>query len=60
MATVQVVYDWPDGGRLNVAIDAKAMNVEALADMRIEAKRLFTEALAALEAVDAEAHVESE
>jgi hypothetical protein len=53
MATVQVVYTWPGGGQLVTTVRASAKNVEALADMRIEAKRLFAESLASLVAVDA-------
>jgi hypothetical protein len=55
MATVQVVYIWPGGGQLVTTVRASAKNVEALADMRIEAKRLFAESLASLVAVDVEA-----
>lgn len=45
MAAVQVVYTWPEGGTLSVLVRAKVRNPEALADMRIEAKRLWHEAL---------------
>lgn len=53
MATVQITYTWPSGGTLSVAIAAKARNVEALADMRIEAERLWAKANAELAVYDA-------
>lgn len=49
MATIICQYTWPEGGTLSVVVKAKVRNVEALADMRIEAKRLWGEAIAALE-----------
>lgn len=52
MATVQVTYTWPQGGTLSVAVQAKARNVEALADMRIEAERLWAKACGELEKYD--------
>jgi len=55
MASVKAVYRWPDGGKLRVKVKAKALNVEALADMRIETKRLFADGLASLVAVDEQA-----
>jgi hypothetical protein len=49
MALVQLSYTWPEGGSFAVTIQAKANNVEALADMRIEAERLWVKGLAELD-----------
>ena len=54
MATVTMQYTWPAGGTLTINVKAKARNVEALADMRIEAERLWAKGLAELVKVDAE------
>ena len=55
MATVSVQYTWPEGGTLTVVVKAKARNVEALGNMRIDAKRLWAESLGELAKVDGEA-----
>ena len=55
MAVVQVQYTWPGGGTLTVAVHAKVNNPEALTQVRIEAKRLWHEALIELEDADTQA-----
>ena len=50
MASVEVTYTWPAGGTLAINVKAKARNVEALADMRIEAERLWAKGLVKVDA----------
>ena len=52
MASVKVTYTWPGGCALKVSIRAKVNNPEALTAMRIEAKRLWHEAMVEMRADD--------
>lgn len=54
MAYVRISYTWPAGGELVVLVNAKARNVEALADMRIEAQRAWRDSCAELGKYDPE------
>ena len=52
MARVKISYLWPEGCALSVEIKAKVNNPEALTSMRIEAKRLWHEAMVEMRADD--------
>jgi hypothetical protein len=58
MALIQLSYTWPEGGSFAVTVSAKARNVEALADMRIEAERLWTKGLAEPDKIDGAGEVQ--
>lgn len=52
MSAIQVNYTWAGGENLQVTIQHEVTTVEALAAMRIEAQRLWREAVTALEPSD--------
>lgn len=52
MSGIQLTYTWAGGEQLEVTIQHDVTTVEALASMRIEAQRLWREAVAALEPLD--------